>query len=358
MRLYHRTYRDRAGVKKTCSTWSVRFKVGAKVIDVSLGTRDKRAAELKAAERVKAEELRAAGVETHHEVRDVPIADLVEEYQGELRRRGRSEDHIRKVGRQILVLSKGLRGLVALTPERIRRALARLDVMPKTANYYRVALHGLFAWLIREGRWTVNPVAAVGRARETERSRIRRALTGKELDALLEAAPEHRATVYLIAATTGLRRSELASLTWGDVDLDGNTVTIRASKAKNRKDTVLPLPEGSARRLAETRGHVTPAARVFMAIPGVETLQQDLIAAGIEFETPEGVVDFHALRVTFGTSLARASVPLALAQKLMRHSTPVLTANIYTRLELHDGAAAVAKIDRLVPASKRRRAKR
>jgi integrase len=336
MRLYHRTYRDRHGDKKTCTTWSVRFKVGARVFDVALGTRDQRAAELKAAERVKAEELRAAGVETHHDVRDVPIKHLVEEYRDVLRRRGRSDQHIQKVGRQILVLSSGVASLVAMTPERIRRALSRLDVMPKTANYYRVALHGFFAWLVREGRWPTNPVAAVGRVRETERSRTRRALTGKELAALLDAAPEARATVYLVAATTGLRRGELAALEWGDLDLEGRTVTLRASKAKNRRETVLPLPEGTAKRLAEVRGDVLPKARVFASIPGVETLQKGLDAAGIDFETSEGVVDFHALRVTFGTSLARAGVSLALAQKLLRHSTPVLTANIYTRLWVVD----------------------
>jgi hypothetical protein len=40
--------------------------------------------------------------------------------------------------------------------------------------------------------------------------------------------------------------------------------------------------------------------------------------------------------VTYGTALARAGVRLQEAQRLMRHSSPVLTANVYTRLELHD----------------------
>lgn len=34
-----------------------------------------------------------------------------------------------------------------------------------------------------------------------------------------------------------------------------------------------------------------------------------------------------------------------LAQRLMRHSDPKLTANVYSKLELHDGRAAVEKID-------------
>ena len=33
-----------------------------------------------------------------------------------------------------------------------------------------------------------------------------------------------------------------------------------------------------------------------------------------------------------------------MAQRLMRHSTPVLTANVYTRLELHDLRGAVASL--------------
>ena len=41
-------------------------------------------------------------------------------------------------------------------------------------------------------------------------------------------------------------------------------------------------------------------------------------------------VDFHALRNTFTTKLARAGVPQRLVQELMRHSDPRLTAMVYT----------------------------
>jgi hypothetical protein len=37
-------------------------------------------------------------------------------------------------------------------------------------------------------------------------------------------------------------------------------------------------------------------------------------------------------------------VELSIAQKLARHSTPVLTANVYTKLRLHDLGAAVNKL--------------
>jgi hypothetical protein len=54
------------------------------------------------------------------------------------------------------------------------------------------------------------------------------------------------------------------------------------------------------------------------------------------------------LRHKFGTMLAKAGVPLQVAQKAMRHSTPVLTANVYTHLGLLDVAGAVDKLPKIV----------
>jgi hypothetical protein len=95
---------------------------------------------------------------------------------------------------------------------------------------------------------------------------------------------------------------------------------------------------------------VPAAAPVFSRIPLVRTLYTDLKNAGIQkTERFEGI-DLHALRTSFVTNLGRAGVSLAQAQKLARHSTPVLTANVYTKLELVDAHAAVAKIDGAKPA--------
>lgn len=72
---------------------------------------------------------------------------------------------------------------------------------------------------------------------------------------------------------------------------------------------------------------------------------RDLAAAGIEQSAPDGrSVDVHSLRRTFGTMLARAGVPLTTTQKLMRHSTPELTARLYIDVEPIEMAAAVDKL--------------
>ena len=78
---------------------------------------------------------------------------------------------------------------------------------------------------------------------------------------------------------------------------------------------------------------------------GAEMIQQDLRVAGIPVEDDQGdVVDFHALRHTFGTMLAQAGVHPKEAQDLMRHSTITLTMNIYTHTKLESRLAALKKL--------------
>ena len=71
-------------------------------------------------------------------------------------------------------------------------------------------------------------------------------------------------------------------------------------------------------------------------------LAEDLKAAGIAGTDDAGrVVDVYSLRMTFATLMAKGGVPQRIAQELMRHSAPRLTANVYTKLQLHDTRGAL-----------------
>src|SRR4051812_21608081 len=58
---------------------------------------------------------------------------------------------------------------------------------------------------------------------------------------------------------------------------------------------------------------------------------------------------FHDLRGTTATLLARAGVPLVVAQRMLRHADPRLTANVYARVDLADLRAGIARLPALVP---------
>ncbi len=355
MTLYRPTWK-KDGKTVHGRVWWMEVRVGHKRHRQSLGIKDKRAAQIKAADILRKLELRDAGLAIHDGAGQTDLKKLVREYEQELVRRRSSPAHVQHTVKRIRDLLGKAHHLGEVTPAKIRQALGALTyrkLSGKTVNAYRVALSGLFAYLIREGRWDANPVAQVSRVREQEPARPRRAYAPEELAALLDAAPEPRATCYRVAVTTGLRRSELGRLRWADIDFDAATLRVRASSAKNRKEAYQPLPPGTVAALAALDGRGTPLAPVFPVVPSTKVLREDLKAAEVPYETAEGKADLHALRVTYATMLARAGVSLVQAQKLMRHSDPKLTANIYTRLRLDDAHEAVARID-LDPAQRGR----
>jgi len=70
-----------------------------------------------------------------------------------------------------------------------------------------------------------------------------------------------------------------------------------------------------------------------------------LKAAGIERVGKDGrSIDVHSFRKTFGTMLARAGVPLTTVQRLMRHSTPLLTAKLYIDVDPVDMTQALSAL--------------
>ncbi len=93
-----------------------------------------------------------------------------------------------------------------------------------------------------------------------------------------------------------------------------------------------------------------PASTPLFYVPTGLTriLDRDLAAADIpKRDERNRVVDVHALRVTLGSHLCAAGVPLRIAQAALRHSKPELTANIYTDPKLLDVAGAINSLPAL-----------
>jgi hypothetical protein len=79
-------------------------------------------------------------------------------------------------------------------------------------------------------------------------------------------------------------------------------------------------------------------------------IQSDLMRAGIAYRDASGrVADFHALRHSYVTALARSSAPVKVVQSLARHSTPTLTLGVYAHIGLYDQTAALDALPDLTP---------
>ena len=227
----------------------------------------------------------------------------------------------------------------------------------QTSNYYGRDFKSFMTWLVDNHRAERNPVARfVPLNSETDDKRERRVLSDDDFAKLIEAAVTgepyrrvnglDRAMLYIVASNSGLRCSELASLTAESFDLDGGKVIVRAAHSKRRREDQQPIrPDLIAMLrlwLPGRTGKLWPGSWWNTA---AAMLQIDLQAAEIPYTDDRGhYYDFHALRHQFISQLSRAGVPPKVSQVLARHSTIQLTMDRYSHPLTDDVRAALDKL--------------
>lgn len=234
------------------------------------------------------------------------------------------------------------------------------------------------SWRRAGRRLAADPLVGIRKLNEaTDRRKVRWALTDEEFRKLLDAArssdvvaiPRRRTKkgvvvetdvkvsrpdrdwLYLVAASTGLRLGELRSLTPQSFMLEGDTqaVTVEAAYSKRRRRDVVPVPVDVATLLEawlSTKPHGVPLWPKTDRMADV--IRADLKSARVLVKTPEGEVDFHALRHTYVTRLARAGLPPIVAKELARHSTITLTMDRYAHTEQQELHGALSQVPSLV----------
>ena len=184
-------------------------------------------------------------------------------------------------------------------------------------------------------------------------------LTREEFVKLLHAAghpprrrpglAERDQLVLLTLAMTGLRRSELIAVDWGDVTLDGPRPSLLVRCGKGGKPRRQPLPTqlvGRLERLHAER-HALSSDPVFCGLHGAR-LQPAILADIIRrASTRAGIakhVTAHTLRHTAATWLRQATGDTRLVAEYLGHSD-LSTVSRYAHVaseELHAAAQALA----------------
>jgi integrase len=243
-----------------------------------------------------------------------------------------------------------------------------------TSNHYLVAVKAFSKWLVKDRRAAADPLAHLSRQNaDADLRHPRRALREDAFGRFVEATAAGKAfrglsgparlVLYTLAANTGLRASELASLTLASFDLDATppTVTVEAGYSKHRREDVQPLRPDVAevmrqyamRQYLDGRDRHEPLWPGTWPEAGAEMVRFDLAAADIPYQDEGGrFFDFHALRGQFISLLAAGGVHPKVAQTLARHSTITLTMDHYTRLDVLDVAGALDKLPGLPGAKK------
>jgi len=311
----------------------------------------------------------------------------------------RDETHCKTTVRYLERLADGcswgyLRDISRDSFERWMAARVKEGTSARTRNGFQTALTTFLNWCVERNRLTANPLAGLSKANEkADRRRQRRALTEHELHRLLDATRRRplveamtirwgdrkgelaatvkpavaerlrllgreRALTYKTLTLTGLRKSELASIDIGHVELDSPMacLVLNAADEKNGKGSDIPLRADLA---ADLREWINDKRSTFCGpdeefrqkplfnIPSSinRSFDSDLKFAGIpKRDDRKRVVDLHALRTTFGTLLSAGGISPRTTQEAMRHSDIRLTMGVYTDPRLLDVHGAMSAL--------------
>ena len=229
-----------------------------------------------------------------------------------------------------------------------RDALRSEGRKPETANW--------------QGVISFNPVAAVDnlRTRTPEASGGREAFSPEEVSRLVAQATGAWRGAILLAATSGLRLSDIASLQWGSVDMVAGI--LRVATGKTGAVVVLPIHPDFAQWLA-SRQRGIERAKVFPELAGDHvdgarglSNQFALIVekAGILRRVTPGAgkgrtttsKTFHSLRHAFISQLANNDVAPEIRQRLVGHADSKVHAG-YSHHELATLRSAIEKLPSL-----------
>ena len=339
-------------IRRKSRKWYGQFTdLDGKVHRVPLCT-DKAAANARLNELVRKAERRMVGLaDPFDEHRKRPLIEHLQDFRRSLEVKANTGKHVRQTFNRLRKLCTGC-GFLSLNDFSASEAANWLadqreeEMGIKTSNYYLGAVKQFAEWLVVESRLPTNPFAHLSALNaDVDVRRERRAADADELRRLILAtrqsgevfcglSGEDRSMLYLCASYTGLRCSELASLTPDSLNVKGNppSIAVKAGYSKRRRLDTQPLrPDLAAFLRVWREGQKAKTKRGERLWPGgwtqkaAEMLRMDLAAARqvwldevkdederreldeSDFLRPTDyagrVLDFHALRHTFISSL-------------------------------------------------------
>lgn len=149
---------------------------------------------------------------------------------------------------------------------------------------------------------------------------------------------------FLFSCLTGLRRSDVVRLTWGDVYRQGEYTRIIFKQKKTRGQEYLDITAEAAELMGERD---EADERVFPDIHSPSctnnTIKTWVARAGIDKE-----ITFHCGRHTFATLMLDIGTDIYTVSKLLGHRE-LSTTQIYAKVLDKNKQAAVAKIPKVLP---------
>lgn len=251
----------------------------------------------------------------------------------------------------------GTRPLDQVTSPMVQEFVAGLAQRrsPATTRHAHRVLSLILDQAVAERRLAVNPARGV-RLPSLPASRGDHVITADQVEELANAVL-HLGTLVRVAAYCGLRWGEVAALQVGDVDLEARRLRVQRAQVEvsgrvevkppksrhgNRR---VPIPARLVDELREAVVGRQPTELLFTSPQGARLRVSNwrrwvgwsdaVRSVGVD-------IRFHDLRHTCASLLIQAGATPVEVQRILGHSTPATTLNLYTHLlpDALDGAAA------------------
>lgn len=198
------------------------------------------------------------------------------------------------------------------------------------------------AWGLYSG---ANPFAKISLFPEHSRDRFLSLTEAAKVFRALEVAPtlDDKARslrdFVLLDLYTGVRKSNLYSMSWNEIDLKAGTWTIPDTKSKNKQGQVIPLGPRELDILKERQAYLRKRAGkkgisefVFPG-DGRSGHQVSVQKSWTKLRADLGLEDVHLhdLRRSLAATMASQNVSLPLIKNALNHKDMKTTANIYAR---------------------------
>lgn len=228
--------------------------------------------------------------------------------------------------------------------------LERAGITQKSAHSYFAMLKLVMRRAVVDGIIMVNPCDKVKGIPDCEVEKD--TLTAAELSMLFNTECKGKRgdvvkRAFLFACNTGLRYSDIVSLTWGDIENKDGEWTLHKRQVKTKKAVDSVLNDTAITLITSGAEKHTPSDFVFSELQDASRTATNFVikdwvkAAGIT-----KTVSWHTARRTFATLLLEAGADVFTTQRLMGHSKIQMT-SVYAKSSSEVKARAVKALNAL-----------
>ena len=219
-----------------------------------------------------------------------------------------------------------------------------------TVNFELTVLKSMFKMAVRRDNLLKSPLLTIRPLKERD-SKPALHLSKPQIEKLLETCrKEYFRDVLTTFLHTGMRKSELISLKWKDVNFKNGVLKVTNWKtytSARDKFRVIPMSARLKEVLTKIRKKKRPGEFVFLAEEVGRTNRNLLRSRFIRLTKKADMPEFtsiHTLRHTFASHLVMCGVDLTTVQKLLGHAS-IETTQIYAHLAPDHLRAAMETID-------------